>query len=382
MLELQEEIFKEKFVCSDISLRDIEKISKESGNNQRRAKRLLELFERHYYDYEVYTWDTSMDTRKYHSNDMHVIECAYYYSQTHENTIYATAKICNANIAQKCFGLPTDMIHNTESIYRGYRTIEGSIRDINEQIGDCTNFYTNEYVIIKNTETDETSEMRFDGEKLVSLRLPPSKYIKAKNALQRCALDALYNPNITIVAILGTRGGGKSYLSMQMARYAVCEKPYQSHILGVREPIGEGTEIGWLKGDFDDKTDKFFLPMMQQLDGGEYELESLKQRGIVEAMIPYYMKGTTFNDTIIMVDEAEDLNEKLIKLIGTRVGTNSRIFWSGDYKQSSIDASSDNALVRMCNEFRGNPLFACVYLDDDVRSDTSKLFTTLYGHDI
>jgi predicted ribonuclease YlaK len=90
------------------------------------------------------------------------------------------------------------------------------------------------------------------------------------------------------------------------------------------------------------------------------------------------MKGTTYNDTIMIVDEAEDLNERALRLVGTRVGQNGRIFLAGDYQQSVVNASSSNALVKMCKELRGNPLFACIYLEDDVRSDTSKLFANLF----
>ena len=53
--------------------------------------------------------------------------------------------------------------------------------------------------------------MRWNGEKFVALKLPPSKFIKGKNALQRCALDMLINPSITICALLGLPGSGKTF---------------------------------------------------------------------------------------------------------------------------------------------------------------------------
>ena len=221
-------------------------------------------------------------------------------------------------------------------------------------------------------------EMRYDGKNFVPLKLPPSRRIKAKNALQRCALDILNNPKITIVAILGGYGSGKTFLSMQMGLYAIRDKGWQSKILGVREVLGEGERIGYLPGDKEDKLGSFFLPLSQQLSGGEYELESLKQQGQIEVNSPYFLKGTTYNDTVIIADEAEDLSEKQIKLIGTRVGENSRIIFSGDYKQSVVDSSENNGLVKMCNLLRGDPRFACIYLGEDVRSTTSKIFADLF----
>jgi PhoH-like ATPase len=220
--------------------------------------------------------------------------------------------------------------------------------------------------------------MRFDGQQFVPLKLPPSRYIKAKNSLQRCALDMLNNPNITICAVLGGYGSGKSYLAMQMALYAVKEKGWQSKIVGIREPQGEGLDVGYLKGDFEEKTDNFFLPLTQQLDGGEIELEKLKYQGILESTIPFYLKGQTFPSSVLLVDEAEDLSEKQIRLVGTRVGENSKIIFDGDYKQAIGNNSKTNPLVRMCNELKGNEKFACIYLDEDVRSSTSKLFTNIF----
>ena len=188
----------------------------------------------------------------------------------------------------------------------------------------------------------------------------------------------LNNPNITICAVLGGYGSGKSYLAMQMALYAVEEKGWQSKLLGVREVVGEGAQIGYLPGDMNEKTDNFFLPLVQQLKGGEFELMRLKQEGILESTIPFFLKGQTFPNTVLLVDEAEDLSDKQIRLVGTRVGENSKIIFDGDYKQAIGNNSKTNPLVRMCNELKGNEKFACIYLDEDVRSSTSKIFAQLF----
>lgn len=266
---------------------------------------------------------------------------------------------------------------DTTNIYKGYREITGSTDEINDYMSATNNWLINEYLIINNRDDGTMKEMRFDGEKFVALKLPASKIIKAKNPLQRCALDMLLNPNITIIALLGGPGSGKTYLSMRMAHYHVSEKGNYSKILGIREPRGEGKEVGFLPGELTNKTGYFFAPLAQQLDGGEFELKSLEMRGEIEEIIPYYMKGMTYKDTMMIVDEAEDLTEKQIRLIGTRVGENSRIVFAGDYKQSLLQTTEQNALVRMCEQFKGNSMFGCIFLGEDVRSETSKLFANL-----
>ena len=266
--------------------------------------------------------------------------------------------------------------------YKGYKCVKDTTQGINiymQNINESV-WYPNEYLLIYNTDDNSEKEMRWDGEKFVPLKLPSSKFIKGKNSLQRCALDMLNNPTITVCAILGEYGSGKSFLAMQMALYSVKEKGWQSHILGVREPLGEGRELGFLPGDFNKKNGVWTLPLVQQLDGKEWEVEQLKQQGVLDFNIPTYMKGTSYSDTCIVVDEAEDLTEKQIRLIGTRVGTNSRIFFDGDYRQSARGASN-SPLLKMCDSLKGNKLFGCITLDEDVRSETSKLFANLFKND-
>lgn len=220
--------------------------------------------------------------------------------------------------------------------------------------------------------------MRWDGEKFVALKLPPSKFIKGKNALQRCAIDMLNNKDLTVCVVLGTYGSGKSFLVTQMASYCVREKGWQSKMCFIREPWGEGREEGFLKGNFEEKNYVWTLPIKQQFEGQEYEVDMMKEQGMIEFNIPTYMKGTTYPDTIMVVDEAEDLSERQIRLIGTRIGENGRIFWDGDFRQSLLDSSRKNPLLKMCDALKGNKLFACITLDEDVRSETSKLFANLF----
>ena len=318
------------------------------------------------------------------TNDNLIIASADRYSRLNpeEDVVFCTNDILCGLIAEKYFGLKVEEVsQKKDNIYKGYKVVHGNSNTINEYMNsiDFGDWSVNEYLIIENTDDNTSKEMRFDGEKFVNLKLPSSKFIKGKNSLQRCALDILMNPDITIAAILGGYGSGKTFVSMQMALYNVVEKGNQSKILGVREVLGEGKEVGYLKGNFDSKTELFFLPLVQQPNGGEFELESLKQRGVIDTNIPFYMKGTTYNNTIIVVDEAEDLTEKQIRLIGTRLGENSKIYLAGDYKQSVVNTGTNNALIKMCNQFKGNKNFGCIYLGEDVRSETSKLFAEIFN---
>lgn len=388
ILELGESIYKDKFYISSVTIKELEDIKANRNKDDvvkykaRMAVRRLANNEDKY-SVVLLSNDIKKTIEKYdvvESPDVQIIACAKYISEK-ENIVFVTNDLCCKLIAKNIFKLDVEQSQENCEIYKGYKIITGNTNEINAAMGiiNAEDWCVNEYLIIQNTDDGSEREMRYDGANFVPLKLPPSKYIKAKNSLQRCALDALFNKDIPIVAILGTYGTGKSHLCMRMACYHVVEKGNQSKILGVREIRGEGLDPGALPGTLDEKTDHFFAPLAQQLQGGEFELEHLKQEGKLETQIPFYLKGTTYPSTIILVDEAEDLKESQIRLVGTRLGEESRIFFSGDYKQSVLDKSVNNALIKMCNALKGNPLFACVCLDTDVRSKTSQLFADLFN---
>lgn len=309
--------------------------------------------------------------------DNQICACA----STIKDVLFITNDIACKTIAKWIFGLNVSSTYEDGSeIYKGYQIIHGDTDTINSIMEnmDYSKWHINEYLIIENTDDDSSKELRFDGTNFVALKLPSSRFIKGKNSLQRCALDILNNPDISIATILGGYGSGKTFLSMQMALYNVQEKGRVAKILGVREVSGEGKEIGYLPGDMEDKVGKFFEPLTQSLNGGEFELQSLKMSGVLDTNVPFFMKGTTYNDTIILCDEAEDLSESQIRLIGTRLGQNSKIYFAGDYKQSLLTKTVNNPLIKMCNEFKGNEKFGCIYLGEDVRSETSKMFADLF----
>jgi PhoH-like ATPase len=251
------------------------------------------------------------------------------------------------------------------------------------------NLLTNQYLIVydKNKPIyDEFGKVirykvidkfRFNGEKLVKLKLPDKKTVKAKNEEQECALDMLYNNEIPIKIIAGTYGSGKTFLTVKSALHSVLEKGNQAKIMVLRNPIGSGEAIGWLKGSKEDKTQDFFKPFVQHLEGGEQEAALLETRGQLIKEIPYYIKGLSIDDTFVVVDEAEDLDDKLLKLIGTRLGVNSVITFAGDFKQAEDKYKGRNGLLHAVDKLKGKPLVGIVILEEDVRSEASKVFAEM-----
>ncbi|QHJ85100.1 MAG: hypothetical protein [Bacteriophage sp.] len=397
VLNLQDDLVNQPFMISQKTLEELENIkvsSNKDSETKYKARHAIRQIDENpdkvtviRTDLEIYNILCEFELE---SSPDNVIMSTAYRENKKSPLLFCSDDICCKTIGREVFGLNVKgledlktTISGNDRVYKGYKLFKGNTAEINEYMSNINSdeWHENEYLLIYNIDDGSEKEMRYNRQQFVRLNLPDSHFIKGKNALQRCALDALMNPEITIVAILGGYGSGKTLLSLQMALHAIKEKGTQSKILGVREPRGEGTEVGFLPGTLEDKTDNFFLPLEQQLDGGEFEMMSLKQQGLIESTIPYYMKGTTYNHTVIVADEAEDLTESQIKLIGTRLGSDSKIFFAGDYKQSLVSKSCNNALIKMCNEFKGNSKFACVYLGEDVRSETSKLFADLFENE-
>ena len=398
LLNLGEKLLEseDKFYVSQISLQELENIKNNRNKDEgvrAKARHVARVLAEHGEAYEFVPYAAAangllVSLGMPETPDNMICACAGTVRDSlimmDDTVVFVTADLCCRLLAKNVFELDVEeCIDEEENIYKGYKKIAGTTEDINTamELIYSTNFdgwNVNEYLLIQNSDDGSEKEMRFDGTQFVQLKLPPSKFVKAKNSLQRCALDILNNQDITIAAILGGYGSGKTALTMKMALYAVQEKGYQSQIVGIRSPIGEGVQVGWLPGDFEMKTNNFWKPLEQQLEGKEFELERLLQQGVLSTEIPFYLKGQTL-DGIILVDEAEDLTRKELRLVGTRIGQNSRIFLNGDYKQSVVSASADgNALIQMCDAFKGNPAFGCIYLDEDVRSSTSKMFAKLF----
>lgn len=279
----------------------------------------------------------------------------------------------------KCYGVDIIELSNTNgSDFKGYRFLDLTDEELayfyENKSQNIFDLHINEYAIIRDKDENTLDKYRWDGSKHTGLVLPPKKYIKPKNDLQEITLDLLYNKDIPIKFIAGMTGSGKTYLTTKMALYHVREKGNHSKIMMVRNPMGSGEEIGFLKGDKNTKTEGFFNSIVQHLDQGELEAELMEQRGELERDIPFFMKGLSIPDTFIIADEAEDMSPKLIKMLGTRPSYNTTIVFSGDWSQAEEKYATNNGLKMAINHFRDEPLAGTVVLDLDVRSDASRVF--------
>jgi len=326
-----------------------------------------------------------------HKNDNHILAMAYETYINDKELVF----LCDDYalfIKADQLGITSELFEFKEEddVYKGYKELFLDTVSINNLIDEVSrginsyNFLINEYVILHNTDLNNTIEYRFNGEKFVELKLPNSKVIKGKNVQQRFALDLLNNKDIPIKIIAGGFGSGKTILSVKMGLHHIKEKGTYKNMMFIRNPVvTDGAEIGFLPGDKSEKIFDYCRPFLQYLEDpnpksqNQHYVEDLIRDEKVKMDVTSFLKGISIDDSYVIMDEAEDLNTKLIKLVGSRIGEKSCIVFTGDWNQAESKYKYDNGLLKLIRESKGNKLVGIVVLDEDVRSETSKVFANL-----
>lgn len=231
----------------------------------------------------------------------------------------------------------------------------------------------NQYLVSSNDKV-----VKFDGEKIVELRLPEIKGFKAKNIHQMMALDLLHNKNIPAKSLVGIAGSGKTRMAMQYGLYLL-EQGDIERIFITRNPATVGEDIGYLKGTKEEKLSFITKPIIDNLPDGEFGLNKLIQYDQIVFDSPAYLQGRDIRNSLIIVDEAQMMDKELVKMLGSRVGDGSQIVFVGDYEQafSRKYKGNNNGLVHMIESLKGQVLFGMVELQESVRGPVAEMFARM-----
>lgn len=213
--------------------------------------------------------------------------------------------------------------------------------------------------------------------------------MKPKNKEQIFALNALLDPNISLVCLTGKAGTGKTILSLAAAIHLVGpENRIYEEILFTRQTISLlDRDQGFLPGDLSDKTSPFMkglydnLAVIKLLDGGKTKnkVEKLEKdkRIIIEPLS--VIRGRSINRKIFIIDEAQNLTPKEIKAIITRAGEETKIILLGDISQTDTELLDEgsNGLSVTAEKMRGQKFFAHIVLQKSERSHLSEIAADL-----
>ncbi len=186
--------------------------------------------------------------------------------------------------------------------------------------------------------------------------------------------------------VYGCAGTGKTFCALYLALKDVLNEitPYQK-IVVVRSLVAT-REIGFLPGDHDDKSALYQIPyknmvkyMFEMPDDASFEMlyGNLKSQETVTFWSTSFIRGTTLDNSIIIVDEAQNLNFHELDSIITRVGDNSRIIFCGDATQSDLTKTNErNGIMDFMKIIQRMPEFESIEfgVDDIVRSGLVKSY--------
>jgi len=182
----------------------------------------------------------------------------------------------------------------------------------------------------------------------------------------------------------GAAGTGKTFVTLYNALKDVLDDhtPYE-RIYIVRSLVAT-REIGFLPGDYEDKSDIYQVPykhmvkyMFQMPSDADFEMlyGNLKSQDTIKFWSTSFLRGTTLDNAIVIVDEFQNLNFHELDSIMTRVGENSKIMFCGDASQTDLQKTNDrNGIVDFMNILRKMPSFDIIEfsVDDIVRSGLVK----------
>lgn len=271
-----------------------------------------------------------------------------------------------------------------KDIYTGFKEIIMSDED-------QANFYqnlfiegltNNQYVIIKNDKGQVIDKYRYDGEKLCELKIENIKGFKPKTYKQECCFDLMSNKDIKCKIVSGVPGSGKTVIALKYGFYFM-GKGLVKRLFIIRHNVSVGEKNGYLPGKKEEKIAAWLGCIEDNLDDRQNTLEELIQKNVIEVEAVETIKGRDIKNSWIIVDEAEDLTEEQLKVIGERVSEGSYICFIGDYNQTSQEKyKSNSGFKRAFEKLKGRPLFGFMSFDnaleDDVRSEISKEFAYYY----
>lgn len=317
------------------------------------------------------------------------------------------------HIKAKAIGIEAEDFKNdkieNDDMYTGYVEEDWPSEKIDKVYGEGLklteeegrNYYPNQFIHIKSTDRRGHEVLaRFDGISIV-----PLKYVNETawglvpiNREQKMAFELLMAPDISFVSITGGAGSGKTILATAVALQNVIETGKYRKIVFVRPVVAAGEEIGYLPGSEIDKLKPWmgsFYDAIENLsdmkeDVQEVErynnrkpiftvedfIEQYRQRGVIETKTFTYMRGRTFTNSLIIVDEAQEMTPHLAKLMLTRAGINSKFIFLGDPSDNQIDNhyvdARSNGLIYAVEKMKGIALAGHVTLNKVERSPLAK----------
>jgi len=249
----------------------------------------------------------------------------------------------------------------------------------------------NQFVVLHAGSQSAVGQVAGTAPEPTVVRVPGNRRVfgvETKNVRQAFALELLMNPDVPAVSIMGPPGTGKTFLALAAGLEQVIEAGRYRKVSVYRPLVAVGRqEVGYLPGDLDDKLAPWMAAVHDNLyalfSGGgpaaaRDALEELTERDELELAAITYLRGRSITGEFVIIDEAQNLELPTLKVILTRIGSDAKVVFCGDFTQvDNPYVSPFGGAAALIEKMKGNSLFGHVTLEKTVRSPLAELATNL-----
>jgi len=335
---------------------------------------------------------------------------AHLHKEQPQRQVTLVSKDINMRIKSRALGLPAQdyfndkVLEDTDLLYAGVRELPADFWEthgkdmksgsqgnqtfyaINGPL--CKDFLVNEFVFQEEGDKPFYAVVAAQKDDTATL-LTITDYAHSKNAIwgitarnreQNFVLNLLMNPEIDFVTLLGQAGTGKTLLTLAAGLMQVLEQKIYSEIIMTRVTVSVGEDIGFLPGTEEEKMSPWMGALDDNLDvlnqsseeGGEWGRAATRDliRSRIKIKSLNFMRGRTFLNKFLIIDEAQNLTPKQMKTLITRAGPGTKVVCMGNIAQIDTPylTEGSSGLTYVVDRFKGGAHSGHVTLQRGERS--------------
>ena len=337
------------------------------------------------------------------TNDNKIISCANFYSKNKKDSeVIVITKDINLRVKCDSVGINANDYYadyefvQKDNLFQGHvellvdpdiinRAYSGNHLKIEKDLdvnGYKTSISENEFLILRsNNGNNQSCLMMRKNEKLIVLESKQNIYknlgVEPKNKEQIFALNLLLDENISLVSLTGVPGSGKTFLALMTALKFI-EKDSKKRIIFTRPIQTVGKDIGFLPGSLEQKMSPWLAPIVDNFRNQFGDLsyfEMMLEKGQIDVAPLSHIRGRSFNDSVIIVDEAQNATVHELKTVISRTGKNSKIILLGDIEQVDLPYVNkfSNGLTIVIEKLKNETLTGHVNFTKGYRSELANI---------
>lgn len=384
----------EFFLLSSVTLQELEDIKTNRNKTEEikyAARAAVRFLENNTEKYRIIMYDltSQCDFNEYgleDTPDNRILRCAEYAQNVlGYQVIFVSNDILARFIAINYFHLDaTDSSFDENEMYKGYITLtltDEEIAYMYEHLNENQfSLAVNQYVLVSNVGNQLIDVLKWTEAGLETVRQKSIKSnmfgtLKPLDAIQRCAIDSIFNNDITV--LYGRAGSGKTTLPlnyiMQMLEKGTYKKCY---IIYSYEPLKGARTLGYEKGDHVTKLlySASLGNILSSKFGDIQMVERMIDLGQIEIIPTANIRGIEISDdSICLVTESQNLDVYTLKTIIQRCKDGCKQIYEGDIIEQKDTNVNQLGIQRLIEVFKGHPKFGCVKLKNNYRGELTEL---------